>query len=152
MKSYHSILYATDFSECSTKALEYAVDLAHIMNAKLHLLHVVEPLDMYATRFGTEQSLYFDLMKELRTTANSDLQKVAAQISDRGIGVIPVVREGKPAEQIVNYASEHSIALICIATHGWTGFKHLMLGSTTERVLRHAECPVFVVRSEQTKS
>ncbi len=151
MKNYHSILFATDFSECSRKAIEHAVDLAQLMNAKLHLLHIIEPIDMYATRFGTEQSLYFDLMKEMRTGAHADLNKLTAEISARGVSVIPVLREGKPADEIVSYAKEHNIGLICIATHGWTGFKHLMLGSTTEKVLRHAVCPVFVVRSEQEK-
>jgi nucleotide-binding universal stress UspA family protein len=59
-----------------------------------------------------------------------------------------VVREGKPADEIVDYAKSHSIGLICMSTHGWSGFKHLLLGSTTERVLRRAPCPVFVMRCQ----
>jgi nucleotide-binding universal stress UspA family protein len=54
---------------------------------------------------------------------------------------------GRPAEEIVAYATDNKAALIVMATHGYSGVKHLLLGSTTEGVLRHAACPVLSIRT-----
>ena len=146
MKSYSSLLFVSDFSACSESAVEAVASLAKLLNAKLHVLHCVEPVDMYATRYGTEQTLYFEMMKEIRTGANTDMQKLHDEFSQLGLQVSTVIREGKAADEIIAYAAEHNISMICISTHGWSGLKHFMLGSTTEKVLRRAPCPVFVIR------
>lgn len=148
MKTYGSILFPSDFSHCSEQAVNQVCDLAQTLGAELHLLHVVEPLDVYATRYGTEQALYYDLMKQMRTGAHEDLDALTKKLAARGLHPVPVVREGKPADEIVDYAKSHGIGLICMSTHGWSGFKHLLLGSTTERVLRRAPCPMFVMRCQ----
>ncbi len=150
MKKYSSILFATDFSDCAQKAVESVVDLASALGSTLHVVNVVEPIDVYATRYGTEQTLYYELMKQMRTGAHADIDKLSTDLRAKGLQVIATVREGKPADEIVSYAREHNISLICLSTHGWTGFKHLMLGSTAEKVLRHADCPVFVIRCSQS--
>jgi nucleotide-binding universal stress UspA family protein len=54
---------------------------------------------------------------------------------------------GRPAEEIANYARDHDAAMIIMTTHGYSGVKHLLLGSTTEGVLRHANCPVLSIRA-----
>ncbi|MFM8472580.1 MAG: universal stress protein [Candidatus Kapaibacterium sp.] len=150
MKTYGSILFPTDFSHCSDSAVDAVCDLAQTLGAELHLLHVVEPIDVYATRYGSEQALYFDLMKQMRTGAHEDLEALKKTLAARGLHPVAVIREGKPADEIVEYAKTHGIGMICMSTHGWSGFKHLLLGSTTERVLRHSPCPMFVLRCETT--
>lgn len=146
MKAYNCILFPTDFSHCSDQAIEEVCNLAQTLGAELHLLHVVEPIDVYSTRYGTEQTLYLDLMKQMHSGATEDMNVLKEKLSARGLHPVSVVLEGKPADEIVRYATEHGMSLVCMSTHGWSGFKHLLLGSTTERVLRHTPCPVFVLR------
>lgn len=148
-KSYSSILLPVDFSECSLHAREYAVDLANTYSSTLHLLYVVEPLDLFSGADGIEQSVYFDVMQSLRSQAQERMERVVRELSSLGLKVESVVREGRPSDVITDYAVEKGIALICLSTHGRRGLNHLVLGSTTEQVLRKAQCPVFVVRCQQ---
>lgn len=148
MKEYTSILIPTDFSGCATKAMEYGLDLAKRFNSSVHILYVVEPLDTIATINGVEQSVYIDLVKEVHDSASDKLTHMEGDLKAQGYNVHCLVREGRPAEVITEYAKQNNVSLICISTHGRSGLNHLLLGSTTEKVLRKAECPVFVVRSK----
>jgi nucleotide-binding universal stress UspA family protein len=85
----------------------------------------------------------------LRASAEERLAQIASKLSEEGLRVTTAVREGRASEAIVEYAQQESISLICISTHGRRGFSHLILGSTTERVVRRAPCPVFVVRASK---
>ena len=139
-----SILVPLDFSPPSKKALDYAVSVARQFKAKLTLLHVVEPVatpDFAAT---------FPLVMEddrLMALAKKDLEGVmkSARIP-RGIVEKVLVRFGRSFHEITEAARTRKADLIIISTHGYTGLKHVLLGSTTERVVRHAPCPVLVVR------
>lgn len=143
---FRSILVPTDFSECARSAERYAVELARMFGSTLHYLYAVEPIDTFATVSGVEQSIYFDVLKDLRSSAQEQLERIAATLTAEGLSVVTAVRDGRASDVIVEYATEHNISLICIATHGRRGFSHLLLGSTTERVIRRAPCPLFVVR------
>jgi universal stress protein A len=139
-----SILVPVDFSGPSRKALDYATVLAQQFNAKLTLLHVIEPVatpDFAAT---------FPLVMEndeTKATAKQRLEKLA-----QSAGIPPgtvekiLVRFGRSFHEISDAARTLKTDLIVISTHGYTGLKHVLLGSTTERVVRHAPCPVLVVR------
>ena len=77
------------------------------------------------------------------------MEKFSAEnLSDLEQAPVTQVLSGRPAEQIVAYANEQDAAMIVMATHGYSGVKHVLLGSTTEEVLRHADCPVLSVRSK----
>lgn len=149
MLEFRSILVPTDFSECAQEAERYGVELARRFGSSLHYLYAVEPIDTFATINGVEQSIYFDVLKDLRASAEERLSQIAADLQREGMLVTTVVREGRASEAIIEYALQNNISLICIATHGRRGFSHLILGSTTERVVRRAPCPVFVVRVKQ---
>ena len=149
MKEYTSILVPTDFSHCADKALEYGKDFAKRFNAQLHVLYVVEPIETFATINCVEQSVYIDIIREVHTSATERMNKLQADLKGFGYDAQCVVREGRPSETIVEYAKENSMSMICLATHGRSGLNHLLLGSTTEKILRKAECPVFVVRSTE---
>jgi len=146
---YPSILLPLDFSECSLHARTYAVDLARKYASTIHLLYVVEPLDLFSGADGIEQSVYFDVMSSLRDRASEKMKNVAEDLREEGLNVVTSVQEGKPSDVIASYATDHSISLICLSTHGRSELNHLFLGSTTEHVLRKATCPVFVVRCEK---
>lgn len=139
-----SILVPLDFSPPSKKALDYAVTFARQFKAKLTLVHVVEPIatpDFVASfplAMGNDQSMAA-AKKQLE-----DLVK-AARIPRSAVEKI-LVRFGRSFHEIADAARTRKVDLIIISTHGYTGLKHALLGSTTERVVRHAPCPVLVVR------
>lgn len=139
------ILVPTDFSEPSKKALDYAVRLAEQFGAKLALLHVVEPIP--APDFANA----FPLMMEndkVKAACKAQLERLVKQKAIRpDLVEKTLVRQGRSFHEIADAARTLKADLIVISTHGYTGLKHAMLGSTTERVVRHAPCPVLVVRA-----
>ena len=137
------IVVPIDFSPESKKALQYASKLASQFGAALKLLHVVETApfindlpNVVLTRSDQE------IAKESKVR----LQALAKDEIDELIPVQSRVRIGKPYHEIVSFAKVADADLIVIPTHGYTGLKHTLLGSTAERVVRHATCPVLVVR------
>lgn len=142
-----SILVPTDFSPESEKALAYAVPLARAFGARLILLHVVEPIA--TPDFAKSFPLAMENDRRM-ADGKRHLERVA-----RDIGIEPkllgriVVRYGRSFNEIADAARLLKADLIVISTHGYTGLKHALLGSTTERVVRHAPCPVLVVRPRE---
>ena len=142
-----SILVPTDFSAPSKKALDYAVPFAEQFGAKLTLLHVVEPV---AT---PDFANSFPLMMEndkLMAVCKAQLQSlVKEQAIDPKLVDKTLVRQGRSFLEIADAARTLKTDLIIISTHGYTGLKHALLGSTAERVVRYAPCPVLVVRERE---
>ena len=139
-----SILVPLDFSLPSKEALDCAVAFAKQFGAKLTLLHVVEPVG--APDFAAAFPLVMENDK-LMAAARNQLERIVktARIP-RGIVEKVLVRFGRSFHEIADAARTRKVDLIIISTHGYTGLKHALLGSTTERVVRHAPCPVLVVR------
>ena len=139
-----SILVPLDFSASSERALDYAAALARQFKAKLTLLHVVEPVA--TPDFAASFPLAME-NDQAKAAAKKHLESVAkaARIS-RGRVEKMLVRFGRSFHEITDAARTRKVDLIVISTHGYTGVKHALLGSTTERVVRHAHCPVLVVR------
>jgi nucleotide-binding universal stress UspA family protein len=145
------ILFCTDFSENSQPAKETAIDFARAFNAELCVLHVVNSSRLGFPAF--EVGVPFDLQEIVRTIEES-VRKAFALLEEETKTSLLTIRTfsriGIPANEIVRLADEESIELIVMGTHGWTGFKHLILGSTAENVVRTAECPVLTVKSPPT--
>lgn len=146
MLKVKNILVPLDFSEPSRKALKYAISFAEQFGAKLTLLYVVEPIvlpDFVYTQFVMEP-------EKLMEAAKANLERVA---KEEGVGrkILDrvLVRAGKPFHEITEAARGLKIDLIIVATRGHTGLKHAWLGSTAERVIRHAPCPVLSVRERE---
>jgi len=139
------ILVPVDFSDCSNKALQYAVPFVKQFDAELILLHVVQISlsvpEMPAIDIGLIQ-------RQIRETGKKELQKLQRTVADE-IPSETVLRVGTPYMEIINAVKELDIDLIILATHGRTGLAHVFLGSTAERVVRHAGCPVLVVRERE---
>jgi universal stress protein A len=136
-----SILVPIDFSKTSQKALEYAVPLAKQFGAKITMLHVIEPapysVDLTYLPMGEDFPIK-SLEKELNALAKNTIEpQLLKEV---------IVRVGTAFEVITNVACDCKADVIVITTHGHTGLKHMFMGSTAERVVRHAPCPVFVVR------
>lgn len=139
-----SILVPLDYSPSSRKALDYAAAVAKQFKAKLTLLHVVEPVA--TADFGAAFPLVME-DNQLMSAAKSELERVvnAAGIPRSAVEKV-LVRFGRSFHEIAEAARTRKVDLIILSTHGYTGLKHALMGSTTERVVRHAPCPVLVVR------
>jgi nucleotide-binding universal stress UspA family protein len=140
------ILVPIDFSEHSKNALKYAIPFAEKFKASIDLIYVVEPT-IYPADFSFGQIGFPNIEEELRTRGSEELENL---ITKEIAGKVPsrkIVRTGKPFYEINQYALEENMSLIIIATHGHTGMEHILFGSTAEKVVRKAPCPVLVVRS-----
>lgn len=138
------IVVPIDFSNLSKEALPYAVLLAREHGAEIVLLHVVE-------EFPIDHLLGAELMSEtsmpMIRQAEADLSRLAMNLRETtGLAVTLQVEVGKPHAQICGAAGRQQADLVILTTHGLTGLKHWWLGSTAERVVRHAPCAVLVVR------
>lgn len=138
------ILAPTDFSPASEKGLKYALRFAREFGAEVTLLHILEPI-MPLTFEGLPMRL------PIEETGSSDAAR-ALKVSARERGVATVramTRQGIASHEIADAAKEFDVDLIVMATHGYTGWKHFCIGSTAERVVRAAPCPVRVVREKE---
>ena len=135
------ILVPIDFSEHALHALVVAEGLAKSAGGTLTLLHVVEPLP------GAADSPLFLQIDEVVSACQKKLEALPGKrgIDPQLIGRV-IVKTGAAWSEIVATAKALNRDLIVIATHGYTGLKHVFMGSTAERVVRHASCPVLVVR------
>lgn len=140
------ILVPIDFSECSKKALRYALPFAKEHNAALTLLYVVPPAYSAGEYGGID---YAQLESGMRESGRKELTRL---VLDEMPGEGPtntLVRVGSPARVIIETAGSLPADLIVISTHGRTGLKHVLLGSVAEQVVQRAPCPVFVVRERE---
>ncbi len=142
-----TMLVPLDFSRHSRQALATAIPLAQKFGAKIVLVHVYQPV-AYPDAVAMSPAcagLDARLREELKGMVGP-----LKQDQDTPLSVETIVRIGRPCEEIVNAAKSVNADIIVIATHGHTGLKHVLLGSTTELVVRHADCPVLVVRERKS--
>ncbi len=147
MAKIRKILVPTDFSDSSKLAVRYAAEVAKAMEAQILLAHVTEaPFDYEAYGLGPET--VSRIRQDLRKTIDEQLDAIRVEYGC-GDDCTLHVREGTPSLELVDLAKREGVDMIVIATRGESGIKHLVLGSTTERVVRMAECPVLTVRDDQ---
>lgn len=139
------ILVPIDFSDYSKSALKYAVSFAKRFNAELCLIYVVEPI-IYPPDFSMGQIAIPTLDLEMDKRAFEELNKLAEKEIPNELITNTIVKTGKPFIEIIETAGEEDIDLIIIATHGHTGMEHILFGSTAEKVVRKAPCPVLTLR------
>ncbi|MCE9606242.1 MAG: universal stress protein [Planctomycetia bacterium] len=136
------ILFPTDFSHLSDAALAHATALARDTGAMLLIVHVEEPPMAYG---GGE--MYYGIPEPDRAEVRRMTE--AVRPTDPLVRFEHRMVEGSPAEEIVRVAEEEHVDMIVIGTHGRTGLKRLLMGSTAESVMRHAKCPVFVFKTAE---
>jgi len=142
------ILVPTDFSESARHALLYGTSFAREYEGELILLHVVENLTVgYASDlFPVPMAEVFD---EISGYAKAELAKLGAEAREKGIRVRELVVQGKPSAEIVRVAREETADMIVLGTHGKGMLDKALFGSTAERVIRRAPCPVLTVGLEE---
>lgn len=139
------VLVPTDFSDSARHALTYGVSFAREFGAELLLVHVVENLTV-----GYASDLFpvpmAEVFEEISGYARSELAKLAAEVREKGVTVREIVAQGKPSAEIVRIAGEEQADVIVLGTHGKGMLDKALFGSTTERVIRKAPCPVLSCR------
>ncbi len=144
----NKILCPTDFSEASLRGLEAAIDLATLFQASIKVMYVLPVLP-----YKPDNPNYEFEVPEYEALLHRDSEKQLDEIIKTkvpaSIKCEAVIGHGSAAKEIVRTAEEDKVDLIVIATHGHSGWHHLILGSVAEKVIRHAPCPVFAVRENR---
>lgn len=139
------ILFPTDFSEGSYHALPYAVDLARHYNARLYIIHIIYDIAR-ATESHIPHISMDELYKEMSAWAEKEMERCCIE-EIRGLpNVEKKVLKGVPYDEIIKFATEEKIDMIVMGTYGRSGLERFIFGSTAERVVRRAPCPVMTVR------
>ncbi len=145
MMKIEKILFPTDFSKGSENAVLYAIDLAKQYDATLFVIHVVYDL-IQATGWDVPHLPLEQLDKDLTASSEQQLEKFCEE-AIRGVEKVEKrTIMGVPHQEIVQFAEDEKIDLVVIGTHGRTGLDRVFFGSTAERVVRMAPCPVLSVR------
>ena len=141
---YERILVPTDGSTGSAHVALQALDLAEQYGATIHALHVVDSsVRSRLTDAGGDGD-------ELERSGKRAVEMVERMAQSHNVDVVTEIREGDPAETIIDYAEEIGADAIVAGTHGRSGISRRLLGSVAERLVRHASCPVMTVRLPET--
>ncbi len=141
----NNVLVPIDFSDYSKNALKYAAEFAKHFKAKMFLIYVIEPI-IYPADFSMGQVAIPSTDIDITKRAEEELQNLVKSTIDPSVQVETIIKTGKPFVEINDTATEKDVDLIIIATHGHTGVEHLLFGSTAEKVVRKAPCPVLTLR------
>jgi universal stress protein A len=140
-----NIIFTTDFSDTSIAALPWALDMAKMLDADISCVYVVETPQIYSSL--DMGAVAIPTTADLVESANARMKNfIAEHLGDTSATAEGKIVVGHAATEIVKSAKESDAKLIVITTHGYSGVKHVLLGSTTEDVVRHAACPVLSVR------
>ena len=140
------ILVPIDFSDCSRKAMQYGISFARQFNSEILLLHVIVAVPPPPQVLVVEAETLGAKYHEQAARDLSEWRKEAVPLAS----VKAAIRSGMSAHsEIVEAARETNCDLILIGSHGRTGLARVLLGSTAEQVVRHASCPVLVIRERE---
>jgi len=142
---FKTILVPIDFSDFSKSALKYAVTFAQQFHSKLILIYVMEPV-IYPPDFSMGQIALPAVNFEMDQRAKEELDKLAESEIGSLVHVETVLKTGKPFVEIIETAKQMDADLIIISTHGHSGVEHILFGSTADKVVRKAPCPVLTLR------
>ena len=159
-RNARSIVVGTDGSEPADEAVRQATDMASHDGARLHLVTAYpdpqilrerttiwtnDPKGMMDSGPTRDSGAY--TIVDLREVAESIVQRAARDAQSKGIEVQTHVREGQPAEVIIDVANQEQADLIVVGSRGLTGIKRYLLGSVSSKVSEHAPCSVMIVRA-----
>lgn len=146
---YDRILVPIDFSEHSKRTISYATKTATRHNSTIYLLHVFQIPDYVVNPYARRRENCAEVQSHVDAAeqeAREILETFAQELLSKRVKVQPYLRVGYPFDEIVLMANHFNVDLIIIGSHGRGGISRLLVGSTAERVVEHALCPVLVVK------
>ncbi|ALU11595.1 universal stress protein A [Ignicoccus islandicus DSM 13165] len=136
------VLLAYDGSKPSKDALNFTKDFAKKLNAKVYVLYVIN-VDVATELFG---EYHGKIAEELEEKAKEVINEAVNVLKESGIEAEGVIDAGTPAEKIVENAKKFDVYVIILGAHGYSGIKKLLIGSTSEKVIRLSDRPVLIVK------
>lgn len=146
------ILVPVDFSECAKEGARYASAFASKVGADLLLMNVTHTADFTASDPNVVPPEWYELVDNARVAAEDELDELLNFLPLIGISADTEVAVGTPIEKLVERTKQSDIDMVITSTHGYTGLRHVLLGSTAEQLVRLAHCPVLVVPSHRRES
>lgn len=140
-----NILVPIDFSTSSYQVFELGHCLAKHNSARLHLIHVIDPV-YYKDQQQNKSDLEF-IHKIRFENAKEELRKFKFELPHSEVEIIEVLIEGIPHKEILNYSRQNEIDMIVIASHGWTNLSHMLMGNIADKIMRQSDVPVICVKS-----
>jgi len=142
---FRRILYPTDFSDVSKKAINYLIQLKEAGTEEVVILHVVDTRSLHIPEVYSLLDLSL-LGEKQEVAAREEAAKMAGELADSGIKTVIRIENGIPFREILRAEAEEDISLIVIGSHGTSNVKEMLLGSVSEQVIRKARKPVLVVK------
>ena len=146
-KVFRKILIATDGSKAAEKAVDFGVQIAGLSGAKVYAVYVIDTTPYYSIPLDEVWSK--EVYEQLETMGNEITSDVEKAAKAAGLEAESLVLKGDPAERIIKFAEEQSVDMIVVGSHGIGEFERLVIGSVSEKVVRHAKVPVLVVREQK---
>ncbi len=141
------ILVPVDFSECAKEGAKYASAFATRVGTDVRLIHIVHPADYMAAAGFAEGLEWPPIIESARLNAEDRLDELVNFLPLVGIDAETEVEIGQPVEKLAEATKRSDIDMVIMSTHGYTGLRHALIGSTAEQLVRRAHCPVLVVPS-----
>ncbi len=145
MIAIKKVLFPTDLSDAAAEAQRYACALAEQFGAELHIVSVMQDMAMVSPDPNMPWVIPASSLEEIRLSLETSLKAIPDPKWAEGKTIHRVLRTGTPFLEIVRYAQEQDIDVIVVGTHGRSGLTHMLLGSTAEKIVRKAPCPVLTV-------
>jgi nucleotide-binding universal stress UspA family protein len=142
------LLGATDFSQAAELAQNYAILLARASGGRLHIVHVSQPYPTLTLDAADDAQLLGPVRREV----SNALDDMASRLTRDGVQASATLTIGTPSEEIIRVADAEAADLIVLGSQGRTALEHVLLGSTAERVVKGAACPVLTVRADGSRS
>lgn len=140
------ILVPCDFSEEATNAFRLAIDMAHILSAEIDVVTVIELPIMHEDVLTPMASFDETLLKELRERAEEKFAEMKSNYSKEHLPIVTRIEFGPVVTSLLDCIESQQISLVIMGTKGSTGLAEVLIGSTAEKIVRHASCPVMVVK------
>ena len=152
---YDAVLIPTDGSPAAEAAIDRGVAVADAFDATVHALYVVDTMTLAGGADATVPGggggggvATGELLDPLLSRGEDATDLVAERARDAGVEVTTAVTEGSPGSTLLEYAEAESVDFVAMGTHGYTGIDRVLLGSTTERLIRNASVPVMSIRTD----
>ena len=143
---YGDVLIPTDGSDAASIAIGHGIEIAKRAGARIHAVNIV---DVGAITLTPGSSAPTELVERFEAEGGRATEAIVDRATDVGLDVTTSVHEGVPASDLLAYANEHEVDLVTMGTTGRTGLNRYLLGSTAERVIRHAEMPVLAINARK---
>jgi len=145
--SLRKVLIATDGSESAEKAASFGVEIARLSGAKVYAIYVIDTTPYYS--IPLDQVWSKEVYEQFDKVGHEITSDVVESARAAGLEAESIVLKGNPPERILNFSEEQNVDMIVVGSHGKGGFERLVIGSVSEKIVRHAKVPVLVVREQK---